>query len=246
LMAVIQSTNVLTTDGYLQDDLDDRYTKAEANAVTSEEVLVHNESSSAHSNRFDTLETQVTKINPATIGNSKYYGTNSGGTSGYYDFPAASQDLVKIETITRTNDASTLTFSTGFSTDYNSYKVVALFGCSDADTLLRFNGDTGNNYSNNGVYTSGSTVGASINTNEAQMKIGKDSREYNAIEITISNITTTYHGVLFNAIGVDSGTGAGYSTTGGGVWKSTNAISSITIFNGGANFTGTFTLYGIK
>jgi len=52
LMAVIQSTNVLTTDGYLQDDLDDRYTKAEANAVTSEEVLVHNEDTNAHLAKF--------------------------------------------------------------------------------------------------------------------------------------------------------------------------------------------------
>jgi len=120
-------------------------------------------------------------------------------------------------------------------------------GGTNVDFPIRFNGDTGSNYSRTYLYASGSSAITGRNSNDTSM--GLPNLDSNP-GVSVSNIfnysnTTTYK----TAIGRTSG-GANYGVSAiTGLWRNTAAITSITIFGAGGNAYGngtTLTLYGIK
>lgn len=117
---------------------------------------------------------------------------------------------------------------------------------------LRFNGDTGSNYSVTFMYGNGSTAASSRNTSQSDMRIYgwssgnvANSNNDNVI-LHIQNYanTSTYKTVLMRSNLPQAETAAAV-----GLWQSTAAITSLTLrtYNGTDLWTAgtTFTLYGI-
>ena len=159
-----------------------------------------------------------------------------------------------IATKTASGSVSTLDF-TSISGSYTDLILICDWaaGATDYPVSLRFNSDTGSNYSNTEMRGNGSTTGSHRNSNQTEMYLaeyvtGATSFSSNAIfQIMNYANTTTYKTVLArsnNAVGGgSSGTEANV-----GLWRSTSAITTITVKTGGTNFAAgsTFTLYGIK
>lgn len=117
---------------------------------------------------------------------------------------------------------------------------------------MRFNGDTGTNYSTTLIHSNGSNIGSSRQINATSIFIG----DYVLNNDTVTTLCTvdvfgysgsTFKETLHNEAGDKNG--AGTTIQGVGLWRNTAAINSITIRNDGGNnlAAGTrVTLYGIK
>ena len=118
-------------------------------------------------------------------------------------------------------------------------------GTSD-DHLVRFNGDTGNNYSRVYLYGDGSTAsgGEQTNANAAYLiYLNSSVRGVPQLHIMNYSNSTTYKTVLQRQNLPGTVTAINCAS-----WRSNSAITSITITTPANNFasTSTFTLYGIK
>lgn len=118
----------------------------------------------------------------------------------------------------------------------------------DLDLCLRFNTDSGNNYSNTVLRGAGGVVASYRNTSQSVMRIGVITADLTTLKTNIMNYanTATYKTVVSRQ---DSqNTSYGHQAT-SGLWQSTSAINSITLRNqpGFGSFeTGCIaTLYGI-
>jgi hypothetical protein len=113
---------------------------------------------------------------------------------------------------------------------------------------IRFNGDTGTNYSATVIRGTGSAAGSTRFTSASEIDIAMGSTlstsQNNAIIQVMNYSNTTTNKTLLartNNAGVETGAGVG-------LWRSTSAINSITIKTNSPNFSigSTFSLYGIK
>lgn len=112
---------------------------------------------------------------------------------------------------------------------------------------LRFNSDTGSNYSMTGIYGNGSANGSFRATNQNRAYLGdgaNTSQLVNIIQIFNYSNSTTYKTLLTRKNQITSSSIEALVDT----WRSTAAINSITIFPDSNSFaSGTiFALYGIK
>jgi hypothetical protein len=112
---------------------------------------------------------------------------------------------------------------------------------------LRFNGDTGNNYSgnNNNTTDNGYNSGSMMRMSNNSINPSANSDFFSS---SISNYSlSTTRKAMFNQTAVAGTTGSD-NTFGYGSWNDTSAITSIDITNtGGHSFTGgTYTLIGVK
>lgn len=130
---------------------------------------------------------------------------------------------------------------------YTDLVIVANAGVtSTADIWLRMNSDTGTNYSRTRLTGDGSTAASTRNSAFDSILINAGTVGSNAnFIINIMNYanTTTYKTTVsrFNS--------STYVVASVGLWRSTSAITSLTLKAGSADtFTSgsTFTLYGIK
>ncbi len=165
---------------------------------------------------------------------------------------AAGATYFPIATTTASGSVSSITFGSIAGTYTDLVLIASASLASGAENLrIRFNSDTGSNYSNTVLVGSGSGAGSSRASN--QTYIAADSNGYltTTNNIYIMNFqnyanTTTNKTTLIranNAASAASGVDAIV-----GLWRSTSAITSITLLNSGsANFASgsTFTLYGI-
>jgi hypothetical protein len=154
-----------------------------------------------------------------------------------------------IATSTLGSNQSSVTFSSIPST-YTDLIIVVNAGASvaTANGSIRFNGDTGNNYSQTFLRGNGSTAASDRTSNFPQIQIdyyGFTTSITNMEIIQIQNYSnsTTYKTVLMRGDSADYGTKASV-----GLWRNTATITSLVILSNAYNFiTGsTFTLYGIK
>lgn len=169
---------------------------------------------------------------------------------------AAGSTYTPIATTTFGSAATSYTFSSIPGT-YTDLVLIANYGVAaggSGDALsLRFNSDTGSNYSGTTLYGNGSSAASQRFSNQTvinlQRSIGPtaSSIESNAI-VNIQNYanTTTYKTTISRA-NTPTGTYPGTETT-VNLWRSTAAITSITVlYLYGASFVTntTLTLYGI-
>lgn len=162
-----------------------------------------------------------------------------------------------IATVTLGSAQSSYTFSSLGS--YTDLVIIGSAGFSTAgdEYSFRFNGDTGSNYSFTGIVvpTSGSSATGAGASNQTYGNINR------ATAASVSSVpdgsfymrvigyrnTNFYKGTL-SRVGTVTGTYAGAETA-VNIWRSTSAITSITILTtgGGGNFSAgsTFTVYGI-
>jgi hypothetical protein len=162
---------------------------------------------------------------------------------------AAGNTYEAIATYTTTTSATTsYTFSSIPSTYTDLVLVCSLKATSANSSLVaRFNNDSGSNYSETQLYaTSGSAISQRFsNQTEAYVCFsGFPTATFTPVIANFMNYanTTTYKTFLGRG-----GYATGYVDMSVGLWRSTAAISSITLYAGNYFDTGcTFSLYGIK
>jgi len=150
-----------------------------------------------------------------------------------------------IATQTLGSDAASVTFSSIPST-YTDLVLVSDYRLNTGDNflILRFNSDTGSNYSFTNLYGEGTAAASDRSSNQTSARIGfYGSAQSNSI-VSIMNYSnaTTYK----TAVSRDNTNT--YVVSRVNLWRSTSAINSIVITTASPNITSgsTFTLYGIK
>jgi len=151
--------------------------------------------------------------------------------------------------------ASSVTFSS-IPQNYTDLVIVACFKAASTTIVtpsIRFNGDTGSNYSNTTMYGTGSSATSVRYTNKDKSYLGDfaagvTTNAFVPYIISVSNYSnnTTYKTFLCRYTQMNSSSGEVGATA--GLWRNTNAITSLTITSdGGQNFAAdsTFTVYGI-
>jgi hypothetical protein len=163
----------------------------------------------------------------------------------------AGSTYTPIATTTANGSVSTYTFSSIPST-YTDLRLILNLGAQNAGNTynLRVNGDTGSNYSQTEMWGNGSAASSARRTSQTSIFAagsrvgvpGTITAMYTIDLMSYSN-ATTYKTFLNRQDAAAVGSLAAV-----GLWRSTSAITSITIFADGAgNFVSgsTFTLYGI-
>ena len=188
------------------------------------------------------------------------------GVIGSSTFPGIpNSDFFSIATVTATDSSSsTLTISnipTGYKHLHLRYMVNNSNGAADADIRLRFNSDSGNNYSWKNTYSTAvtphTTSYGDSQTGVNAMPIARATANaqgtlfgYGVAEISDYSSTSKAKSVsaaFGNTRGV-SATSNQYVFSGGGVWTSTSAITSISFINLTTNFgvNSKVAIYGLK
>jgi hypothetical protein len=159
-----------------------------------------------------------------------------------------------IASTTTTTASSAITFS-GISGTYTDLVLIMSIRANSTPTSfgtgVRFNSDTGTNYSRVVAYGTGSATASFTSSNQSRIFFSAGptaASTFNVIRLNIMNYSnsTTYKTVIArndDSSDVTSMTAA--------LWRNTNAITSVTITPFDDNATGfaigcTFTLYGIK
>lgn len=160
-----------------------------------------------------------------------------------------------VATTTLSSAQATITFSS-ISGSYTDLILVCCARSASANTsdsyLLTFNGDTANNYSRTRILGNGSTASSAQRTSAPNIDLEGLSGNNAASDIFMNAIihlhsyasTSNNKTVLLRGNDANS-----YVTAAAGLYRSTSAITSITLnTSSAANFmTGsTFTIYGIK
>ena len=166
---------------------------------------------------------------------------------------AAGATYEPIATTTLSSSQNTVTFSSIPQT-YTDL-VLVMNPISDTATnsfpYLRFNGDSGSNYSRTMIAGTGSVAESDRGSNESQgyfiySTVVETNAAFNAI-LNINNYSnTTTNKTYLSRINVASGTRPRVEAL-VGLWRSTSAINQIVLYCGPNNFVSgsTFTLYGI-
>lgn len=179
---------------------------------------------------------------------------DSGGAGGGGSFES-------IATATGTGSSGTITFSSIPST-YKHLQIRAIVKTDSTTALgvgnLRFNSDSGANYTRHRLYGDGASVVADGTTGAtsivgAAWGAGSPTGSTNIVGpsiIDVQNYTSTTSNKTVRFIGArDYNDTNGFILLGSGLWLNTNAVTSIEFtVTGGTNFTTqtVFSLYGIK
>lgn len=173
-------------------------------------------------------------------------------------------DYESISTVTvGAGGASTISF-TSIPSTYKHLQIRAIgknTNSSGAGTNLNliFNSDSGANYSYHSIYGDGSSATATSGTSTSLMWIGHTTTSASSSP-TATNIfaplvtdildyaDTNKYKTIRTLNGNDTNSTAGYLFFNSGSWRSTAAVTSITLSNATANFAqySSFALYGLK
>jgi hypothetical protein len=168
---------------------------------------------------------------------------------------AAGSTYTPIATTTISGSSTTSTTFSSISSSYTDLFLVCSAGNTTTSTnmLIRFNSDSGSNYSQITLSGTGATAASNRYSSVTaiyvieRFEMTSASNTYSTSNINIQNYSnaTTYKTTLSRSSTVNSGA-AGTDVT-VGLWRSTSAITSVTVLvNAGAFSSGsTFTLYGI-
>lgn len=118
---------------------------------------------------------------------------------------------------------------------------------------MRFNNDTGNNYSRHYINTDGTTVGGGGGASQSSMYAGTDiganaTSVFGALVIDILDYKNTNKYKAIRSLSGADNNGSGYFQYFSGLWMSTSAVNRITLLPGANNFAqySTVALYGIR
>jgi hypothetical protein len=156
----------------------------------------------------------------------------------------------KIATSTLGSTSNGVTFSSITASYTDLVLVFNGAGNADINVDLRFNSDSGSNYSNTAMGSQGTSAASTRNSSQTAMRMNYQGYLRNAFtSLAIINImnysnTTTYKTVLNRYNNGNTGVDANV-----GLWRSTSAITAVEIkVTDGNTFSvgSVFTLYGIK
>lgn len=161
----------------------------------------------------------------------------------------ATSTEVAIATTTLSSAASSITFSSIPNT-YTDLRVVWAGTATGGavDFYLRFNSDTGTNYSGTYLYGDGSTAGSQKVTSEtsARLSFGLSSTIPTTTQIDIFSYAGSTYKTALSAFSNDYN-GSGETRRSVHLWRSTSAITTVTLSPSSSTFAAgtTATLYGI-
>jgi len=168
--------------------------------------------------------------------------------SGHLFAPSGAYDSIA----TVTGSGSSITFTSIPSTYTHLQVRLVAPGSSDSDVWMRFNSDTGSNYSSHRIYGDGSGVAAGAATSSTKIDFGARSSGSSTIPApaiidVLDYANTSKYKTSRELFGWDNN-GSGYIMFGSGLWMSTSAITSITLLPQVGTFqSGTHAaLYGIR
>ena len=164
---------------------------------------------------------------------------------GFFSAPAAVVNgpagaFEALATVVADGTTTTITF-TGIPSDYKHLQIrtcVQATGPSGAAVYggwMRFNGDSGSNYSDHGIYPEGTTINAYSDVSSTNMGgiLYTTADATNTLASTIVDIldysNTSRYKTMRVFGGTDINTGAYAWGFASGNWRSTNAITSVTI-----------------
>jgi hypothetical protein len=151
----------------------------------------------------------------------------------------------KIATYTIPSAATTYTFTSIPGTYTDLVLISNGTASSAADIYLQFNSDTGSNYSRTYLFGDGTSASSGRSSSQTNLAINyfQTTQSNNICQINNYSNSTTYKTAIAR------GNNSGFTIAYVGLWRSTAAITSITLTASGG-FTmstgSTFTLYGIK
>jgi hypothetical protein len=157
----------------------------------------------------------------------------------------------KVQSITLSSTEATVTFTSisGAYTDLVLVMNPISNTLSGSYPYLRFNGDSGSNYSRSMIQGTGAAAQSdrSINSSEGYFIYGNQvttNGSFNAVVNIMNYSNTTTRKTFLSRTNVASDRVEALV----GLWRSTSAITSITIYCGSNSFVSgsTFSLYGIK
>ena len=164
----------------------------------------------------------------------------------------ATATYVPLATQTLGSAANTITLSSipsGY-TDLRFVVSASSWVTSTASTVqVTFNGDAGSNYSMTDLYGDGTSASSYTQTSKTYILLepsgtGNQTLPFLLTGDIFSYTGSTYKTGLFNSVNDTNGSGLLVSTV--GLWRSTSAITSISLYTGASFNTGTkFTLWGI-
>jgi len=159
---------------------------------------------------------------------------------------AAGNTYESIATQTLGSATASVTFSSIPGTYTDLRIIYATTASADAGNYIRYNSDSGSNYSRTNLYGNGSSAGSDRQTSQTGIYgpfTMSSAITSNTIDIMNYSNATTFKTCLVRAGAANNSTLATV-----GLWRSTAAITSVVITCDGANFASgsTFSLYGIK
>lgn len=166
----------------------------------------------------------------------------------------ASTAFESIATITPSG-VSTITFSSIPGT-YQHLQVRAIAkrdtGTTGGSSNLRFNGDTGSNYTRHFLRGSGSAASAGGSTSQTSIECfehtGNDpvNSIMGVLILDVLDYASTSKYKTVRTISGNDNNGSGNIYLTSGLWLSTSAVTSLTLFTTANYLNSTFALYGIK
>lgn len=156
-----------------------------------------------------------------------------------------------IQRVAGTGSSGSITFSSIPQT-YQHIQIRALANTNagaNAYLMLQVNGDTGSNYANHGLYGDGSSAfayGNASDTKITQNLIFNSSTSHGVQIIDIHDYANTSKYKTTRTMSGDDLNGSGRIYLTSGLWMSTSAVTSITLYSTSGSFTtsSTFALYG--
>jgi hypothetical protein len=160
----------------------------------------------------------------------------------------AGSTYTPIATYTAPSAQSSYTF-TSIPSTYTDLVIVSNHGVSTATAnfFIRFNGDTGTNYSSTTLKGNGSAASSARLSNINRIVFDGDGASTSITNVNVINFQNYANSTTYKTV-IGRSNDATYATAAiVGLWRDTAAITSITLGIDGHNFiTGsTFTLYGI-
>ena len=154
-----------------------------------------------------------------------------------------------IASTTLSSAASSFTFSSIPGTYTDLVLVHSGLGTGGAGLRLRFNSDTGSNYSNTQLHGNGTTAASTRDSSATSMRITYDSSiQTTDVGARVAHIMSYANTNVFKTVlSASARAGSGVDRI-VGLWRSTSAITSVTVLVPNDNMdTGTtLSLYGIK
>lgn len=188
---------------------------------------------------------------------TRYYDMLAGNTTWNPWSPTGAYDALATVTVP-SGGLTSVTFA-GIPTGYKHLQIRTITRESTGtigQQFLRFNGDTGNNYSIHTLTGNGSSAGTTASAGGSQNKINCGikpgssdlANTFGAAVIDILDYaSTTKNKTVRTLSGVDTN-GAGYAWMSSGAWYNTSAITSIVFIAETADFAqySQFALFGVK
>lgn len=164
---------------------------------------------------------------------------------------AAGATYEPIQTYTLASAAASITFSSIAASWTDLRLVLTTTTSSNTAPLIRFNSDSGTNYSYTNLNGDGSSASSDRGTNTSFINLGTAGGTSTTIptfyDLSIFSYAGSTYKTTLNSANADKN-GSGDLRKSVGLWRSTSAITSIYLYTFGGDYSigTTATLYGIK